>query len=78
MSRKTKDGLPFDQYAYMYEWSRENMASISVRFKKEFVQEFKEACKELGLKQSTVFRKAMEETIQKRQKESNIVLREII
>ena len=30
---------------------------------KEFVQEFKDACKALGISQSEVFKKAMENTI---------------
>ncbi len=65
MPRKPKDGQPFDQQAYMYEWAKENMATVNVRYKKEFVQEFKAACKALGLKQSEVFRKAMEDVIEK-------------
>ena len=32
---------------------------------KEFVDEFKEACKKLGIKQSDVFRKAMQDMIEK-------------
>lgn len=67
MPRKSKGGQPFDQQAYMYEWAKENMATVNVRYKKEFVQEFKAACKALGLKQSEVIRKAMEETIEKAQ-----------
>ncbi len=65
MPRKTKDGKPFDQNEYIKQWGKENMASISGRYKKEFVEEFKNACNKLGIKQSDVFRKAMEETIEK-------------
>lgn len=65
MPKKTKDGQPFDQNAYMAAWQKENMAAISAKYKKEFVQEFKQACTDLGLKQSDVFRKAMEEVIEK-------------
>ncbi|MDO4663949.1 MAG: hypothetical protein Q4A59_03605 [Erysipelotrichaceae bacterium] len=41
MPRKTKDGQPFDQNKYINQWSKENMASVSAKYKKEFVQEFK-------------------------------------
>lgn len=65
MPRKTKDGQPFDQNAYMAAWQKENMACVTGKYKKEFVQEFKAACSALGLKQSEVIRKAMEEVIEK-------------
>ena len=41
----------FDQAKYMRDWQ------------KEFVEEFKEACKKLNIKQSDVIRKAMQKTI---------------
>lgn len=53
----------FDQRKYMYEWSRKNMVMVSARFKKEFVEEFKKACKEQGLIQSQIIRNAMQEVI---------------
>lgn len=40
------------------------MGRITAQYKKEFVLEFKEACAALGLKQSEVFRKAMENVIE--------------
>ncbi len=46
-------------------WIKENTAPISARYPKELVTEFKEACKKLGVSQSTIFRKVMEETIEK-------------
>lgn len=70
MPRKTKDGQPFDQNAYMAEWQKENMACVSAKYKKEFVQEFKAACAALGLKQSEVFRRAMEDVIEKAREEN--------
>lgn len=65
MAQKTKDIQPFDQNAYIASWQKENMASVSAKYKKEFVQDFKQACSILGLKQSEVFRNAMEEVIEK-------------
>lgn len=44
------------------------MAFVNAKYKKEFVYEFKEACKTLGITQSEVFREAMIETIEKAKK----------
>ena len=44
------------------------MAFVNAKYKKEFVQEFKSACKSLGISQSEVFREAMIETIEKSKK----------
>lgn len=41
---------------------------VGASYKIEFVEEFKEACNKLGIKQSSVFRKAMEEVIEKAKK----------
>lgn len=60
----------FDQNKYVQEWASKNMKSISGRYKKEFVDEFTEACKSLGIKPSHVFKQAMTETIEKAQKKS--------
>lgn len=66
MSRKTDDGQPFDQKVYLKEGVRENMANISGRYKKEFVQEFRDACRQLGIRQSDVYpRQTMQEIIGK-------------
>lgn len=65
MSRKSENSKPFDQMEYIKEWSKENMVTISGRYKKEFVQTFRDACKIMGIKQSDVFRQAMQETIDK-------------
>lgn len=55
----------FDQNEYIKEWGKENMQTISGRYKKEFVQEFRDACKKLGIKQSDVYREAMQKIIEK-------------
>lgn len=49
-------------------YDKKNMAFVNAKYKKEFVQEFKEACKTLGITQSEVFREAMIETIEKAKK----------
>lgn len=46
-------------------YDKKNMAFVNAKYKKEFVQEFKSACKSLGISQSEVFREAMIETIEK-------------
>ena len=53
----------FNQAKYMREWQKENMKQVKASYKTEFVDEFKEACKKLGIKQSDVFRKAMQDMI---------------
>lgn len=53
------------QQAQQNKWIKENTAPISARYPKELVVEFKEACKILGVSQSSLFRKVMEETIEK-------------
>ena len=46
-------------------YDKKNMAFVNAKYKKEFVQEFKEACKSLGITQSEVFREAMIKTIER-------------
>jgi metal-responsive CopG/Arc/MetJ family transcriptional regulator len=55
----------FNQAKYMREWQKENMKQVKASYKTEFVDEFKEACKKLGIKQSDVIRKAMQDMIEK-------------
>lgn len=56
------------QYAQQNAWIKERYITISAKLPREFVTEFKEACKKQGVSQSEVFRKAMEETIKASQK----------
>ena len=55
----------FDQIKYQNQWIKENTKPISGRYKAELVDEFKAACKKIGVSQSEVIRSAMEETIRK-------------
>lgn len=55
----------FNQAEYLAEWSKKNMLFVRAQYKREFVLEFREACKQLGISQSQVFREAMEATIKK-------------
>ena len=55
----------FNQYKYMNDWKKDNMSHVGAQYKKDFVDEFKIACKGLGISQSEVIRKAMEETIER-------------
>lgn len=53
----------FNQTEYIKEWKKKNMKQVKATYKTEFVDEFKAACDKLSLKQSDVFRKAMQEII---------------
>lgn len=50
-------------------YDKENMSYVKCKFKKEFVNEFKESCEKLGVTQSSRFRKTMEETIEEAKQE---------
>ncbi len=54
----------FNQKEYVKDWTKKNMKQVAASYKTEFVEEFKAACQVLGVKQSDVFRKAMNETIE--------------
>ena len=57
------DKKPFDQAEYMRSWQKQNMLSVSCRYSREFVEQFREALKATGQSQSDVIRKAMQEVI---------------
>ncbi|WP_105303089.1 hypothetical protein [Anaerolactibacter massiliensis] len=63
MSRKASG--EFNQIKYQNDWKKQNMKQVGGSYKTEFVDEFKVACKKLGVSQSEVIRAAMEETIRK-------------
>lgn len=62
----------FDQKEYVKQWTKSNMKTVSVSYKTEFVTEFREACEKLGIKQSAVFREAMEAVIEKAKKDQSL------
>lgn len=62
----------FDQKEYVKQWTKSNMKTVSVSYKTDFVTEFREACEKLGIKQSAVFREAMEAVIEKAKKDQSI------
>lgn len=53
---------------YMNTWIKENYMRVGGSYPKAFAKEFKDACNQLGLSQSEVFKKAMQETIEKAKK----------
>ena len=63
MPRTPNKDKPFDQNKYIQDWSKQNMSYVGAKYKKDFVQEFKEACTKLGTSQSKVFKQAMQEII---------------
>lgn len=60
--------MPFNEANYKRNWDKENMKHVKASYKAEFVDEFKQACKDLNIKQSDVIRKAMNETIEQASK----------
>lgn len=46
-------------------YNKEKTSLVNARFKSEFVDEFKQACKALGIKQSDAIKEAMNQTIEK-------------
>lgn len=60
-----KSSGEFDQIKYQNDWKKENMKQVGGSYKNEFVEQFKAACKKLGVSQSEVIKSAMEETIKK-------------
>ncbi len=54
----------FDQQKYTNQWKKENMMTVRAAYSSGFVKEFKEACAALGVSQSSVFREAMQKTIE--------------
>ena len=57
--------------SYQQEWKNKNMAEIRAKYKKEFVEDFRTACKKLGVKQSEIIRSAAEEIIEKAKKSNS-------
>lgn len=55
----------FNENAYKREWKKENMKTVRASFKNDFVDQFKDACKILGISQADAIREAMYNTIQK-------------
>lgn len=55
----------FDQSKYQNEWNKQNMKRVAAAYKTDFVEQFRSACKKLGISQSEVIRQAMVETIRK-------------
>ena len=58
----------FNQKEYVKEWTKNNMKQVKATYKTEFVDEFKDACAILGIKQSDVFREAMQKIIDQSKK----------
>ena len=46
----------FNENEYKREWRKENMKTVRATFKNEFVDQFKEACKILGITQADAIR----------------------
>ena len=53
----------YNKYDYNNTWGKENLGTVTAKFKKDFVTDFKEACAKMNIKQSDVIRKAMHQII---------------
>ena len=58
-----------NKYSAQKKYQKNNMLSISVKYKKDFVLEFRKALEKLDLKQSDIFRQAMQDIIDKSKKD---------
>ena len=58
----------FNENEYKREWRKENMKTVRASFKSDFVDQFKDACKILGISQADAIREVMNNTIQKADK----------
>lgn len=56
---------PFNQTKYVNEWLQKNYTCVSAKYPSEYVDQFRDACKKLGVSQSKVFREAMQAVIEK-------------
>lgn len=65
--KKNENG--FNQYEYIADWKKKNMKTVRASYKKEFVEQFTDACNKLGIKKSDVIRKAMQGTIEQAEKQ---------
>ena len=68
MTMPRKASGNFNQSKYIQQWSKENMKTLNMKYKADFVEEFKDACKKLGVKQSDVVRRSMVQTIEEAKK----------
>lgn len=57
-----------DKYQAQKKYAKKNIKKLSCSFNKEFVDQFRDACKSLDITQSDVIRQVMQETIDKAQK----------
>lgn len=57
-----------NKYSAQKKYQKNNMLSISVKYKKDFILEFRQALEKLDLKQSDIFRKAMQDIIEESKK----------
>ncbi|MFV0379474.1 MAG: hypothetical protein ACK5KQ_01430 [Anaerorhabdus sp.] len=64
------DKKTFNQREYNYNWDKANMATVNTKFKKDFVNEFKAACKVLEISQSQAVKKGMQEIIDEANKKT--------
>ncbi|MEG0577335.1 MAG: hypothetical protein RR500_05710 [Bacilli bacterium] len=65
------DEKKFNQAEYQNDWSKKNMAFVTAKFKKEFVNEFKKGCDILKVSQSKLIKEKMQMTIDNAKSQAN-------
>lgn len=60
-----------DKYKAQKKYAKANIKKLSCSYPSEFVEEFRDACKKLDIKQSDVIREAMEAVIEKAKKDQS-------
>ena len=60
-----------DKYKAQKKYAKTHIKKLSCSYPSEFIDEFRNACKELGVKQSDVIRKVMKETIENAKKDQS-------
>ncbi len=60
-----------DKYKAQKKYAKANIKKLSCSYPSEFVEEFRDACNKLGIKQSEVIRKTMEAVIENAKKDQS-------
>lgn len=60
-----------DKYKAQKKYAKANIKKLSCSYPSEFVEEFRDTCKKLDIKQSDVIREAMEAVIEKAKKDQS-------
>ena len=66
----TRENIMEDKYAAQKKYAKSNIKKLSGSFPREFVDAFAQACRNQGIKQADIIRRAMQEVIDREEKNS--------